>query len=72
MKLTEDKKLIVTQKEYTLVKKWNVAESPYIAGLYLFHELKRNGIIMEWDPIYFRDIYLAFRKKNVEIVEEEK
>jgi len=69
MKL-EDGKLFVTQKEYDLVKKWNWMPSPYNAGLYLYHNLKREGILdREWDVIFFRDVYLAFRKKNVEIVE---
>lgn len=66
MKLV-DGKLVVNQKEYNLVKKWNWIPSPYNAGLYLFHNLKREGIVMTWDPIYFKDVYLAFRKKNVEI-----
>ena len=70
MKL-EDGILICTQEEYNLVKKWNWMPSPYNAGLYLYHNLKREGIVMEWDCIYFRDIYLAFRKKNVKIIGEE-
>ena len=68
MKL-ENGKLIVTELEYKLVKKWNAMASPYMAGLYLYHNLKREGIVMEWDCIFFRDVYIAFRKKNVEVEE---
>jgi len=69
MKL-EDGILICTQKEFDLVKRWNMMASPYIAGLYLYHALKREGIVMEWNQFYFRDIYIAYRKKNYKIVEE--
>lgn len=65
----KNKTLIVTKKEYDLVKKWNFMASPYNAGLYLYHELKRNGYDIKWDSIFFKDVYVAFRKKNVEIVD---
>ena len=68
----KDGKLLVNEQEYKLVKKWNMMASPYVAGLYLYHDLKNKGIIMKWDQYYFRDIILAYRKKNVEIIEEEK
>ena len=68
MKL-EDGTLIVTQLEYNLIKKWNAMASPYVAGMYLYHELKRNGIVMEWNAIYFKGVFVAFRKKNIKIVE---
>ena len=68
----KDGKLIVTAKEYNLVKRWNAMASPYVAGMYLYNELKRNGIVMEWNAIFFKDVYVAFRKKQVEVVEEDK
>ena len=68
MKL-EDGILICTQEELKLVKKYNVAASPWVAGLYLYHGLKNKGIVMEWNASFFKDIYLAYRKKNYKIVE---
>jgi len=65
----EDGTLYVNKKEYDLVRRWNWIASPYNAGLYLYHHLKREGIIMEWNAIFFRDIYMAFRRKKV-IIEE--
>ena len=70
MKL-EDGILICTQEEYSLVKKYNYAPSPWMAGLYLYHGLKRTSAEVEWNAAYFKDIYLAFRKKNVKIIGEE-
>ena len=35
----KDGKLLVNKQEYKLVKKWNMMASPYVAGLYLYHEL---------------------------------
>lgn len=70
MKL-ENGKLICTQEEYNLVKKYNWAASPWMAGLYLYHGLKNNGIVMEWNAAYFKDIYLAFRRKNVEVIDND-
>ena len=66
----KDGKLICTEAEYKLVKKWNAMASPYIAGLYLYSELRRNNKELVWDQYYYKDIYLAYRKKNVEIVED--
>ena len=70
MKL-EDGKLTVTSAEYEWVRKCSILmASPYVAGFYLYHRLKHNNIItIEWDQFVYRDIILAFRKKNVEIVD---
>ena len=65
----KDGKLICTQEEYKLVKRWNTMASPYIAGLYLYNELKRNNKELVWNQYYYKDIYLAYRKKNVEIID---
>ena len=70
MIILKDGTLYCNQKEYDLIKKWNWIPSPYNAGLYLYSALKREGIIFEWSYIFFRDIYIAFRKKNVVIEEE--
>ena len=66
MKL-ENKTLVCTQKEFDLIKRYNWIPSPYNAGLYLYHALKREDITMEWNVIFFRDIYMAFRKKDYRI-----
>lgn len=65
----EDEFLICTQKEYDLVKKYNWMASPWNAGLFLYHALKREGIVMEWSAAFFKDVYLAFRRKKVKIIE---
>ena len=71
MKL-EDGILICTREEYNLVKKYNCAASPWMAGLCLYHGLKNKGIATEWNAAYFKDVYLAFRRKNVKIIEANK
>jgi hypothetical protein len=43
-------------------------DSPYVAGLYLYNELKKTNKELVWNQYYYKDIYLAFRKKNVEII----
>lgn len=63
--------LYCTQQEYDWVRKCSILmASPYMAGYYLYHRLKHDNIItIEWDQFVYRDIILAFRKKNYEIVD---
>jgi hypothetical protein len=63
--------LYVTQQEYEWVRKCSILmASPYMAGYYLYHRLKNNNLLtLEWDQFVYRDVILAFRKKNVEIVD---